>query len=258
MPSLQAQLGFGITEAAVVDDARWAELVAPVAPLQLDNPSAVGPFPAGPITLAGRPGRPVPRRRATRPRARWSRSLRQRAFYRAWLDAVAASGDPRRGPGRGRVRASAGSCAGWRAGPSTSTPSRCEERSQRRRPCASTSMPTRWPRSSASWCRSRPRGSRADGSVCACSTAPAIRSTCRTWPRSVVPGRRRDRRGRQRRRVRLRGDRDPVPRPRAEGGGEPAAGRPWAPAVWSTILARPTRSMSPSCSAPTCRSDRPG
>ena len=29
MPSLQAQLGFGITEAAVVDDARWAELSAP-------------------------------------------------------------------------------------------------------------------------------------------------------------------------------------------------------------------------------------
>ena len=36
--------------------------------------------------------------------------------------------------------------------------------------------------------------------------------------------------------------------PVARGGGRAPSRTPWAPAVWSTILARPMRSMSPSCS----------
>ena len=61
MPSLQAQLGFGITEAAVVDDARWAELVAPVAPLQLRQPHGHRPVPRRSDHAHGGPGGPVPR-----------------------------------------------------------------------------------------------------------------------------------------------------------------------------------------------------
>ena len=37
--------GVGITEVVVVDDARWAELVAPVAPLTIENPDDVGRVP---------------------------------------------------------------------------------------------------------------------------------------------------------------------------------------------------------------------
>lgn len=98
MPSLQAQLGFGITEAAVVDDARWAELVAPVAPLQFDNPSAIGPFPAGPIALTADQVGPYLSARdlADSPLVAVAR---QKAFFRAWLAAVAGSDDPAAVPG---------------------------------------------------------------------------------------------------------------------------------------------------------------
>ena len=89
---LQPGLGFGITEFVLVDDARWTEVVGPVSPLQVDNPSAVAGFPAGRITLpAEQVGAYLA---ATNPGESPRESvLRQRAFYRAWLDAVAASGD---------------------------------------------------------------------------------------------------------------------------------------------------------------------
>jgi hypothetical protein len=98
MPSLQAQVRFGITETAVVDDARWAELVAPVAPIAIDNPSAVGSFPAGPVALGADQVGPylAARNAGETPSAALAR---HRAFYRAWLDAVAASDDPAAVPG---------------------------------------------------------------------------------------------------------------------------------------------------------------
>jgi len=93
LPLLQPSLGFGITEFVIVDDALWTEVIGPVSPLQVDNPSAVAGFPAGPITLpavhvgaylaAVNPGE-SPQQAV----------LRQRAFYRAWFDAVGVSGDP--------------------------------------------------------------------------------------------------------------------------------------------------------------------
>jgi hypothetical protein len=98
MPSLQAAIRLGVPEVAMVDDALWAELVAPVSPLAFDNPSAVGSFPAGPLSLtadqvgpflaAAGPDEP--------PQAAM---LRQRAFYRAWIEAVGASSDPAVVPG---------------------------------------------------------------------------------------------------------------------------------------------------------------
>ena len=93
LAGLQRALDFGITETVFIDDARLAEVVAPVAPLQVDNPTAVGPFPEGRITLAAADvGAYLA---ASNPGERPLLAVgRQRAFYRAWLDAIAASSDP--------------------------------------------------------------------------------------------------------------------------------------------------------------------
>jgi hypothetical protein len=93
LPPLQRALDFGIAETAVVDDARWKELVAPVEPIQLQNPAAIGPFPAGPISLsADQVGAYLG---ATDDAEDPQVSVqRQRAFYEAWLAALAASDDP--------------------------------------------------------------------------------------------------------------------------------------------------------------------
>ena len=98
MGALQRSLGFGIAEVAVVDGERWAELVAPVAPLEVDNPTSAGPFPVGPITLAADQVSAylaaIGEGEVSQPAV-----LRERAFFRGWLDAVAASGDPAVVPG---------------------------------------------------------------------------------------------------------------------------------------------------------------
>lgn len=98
MPSLQAALRLGVNEVALVDDARWAELVAPVAPLTVDNPSAVGVFPAGPLSLTADQVGPFlgARDAGEAPQASM---LRQRALYAAWIAAVASSSDPAAVPG---------------------------------------------------------------------------------------------------------------------------------------------------------------
>ena len=98
MPALQAAIRYGVPEVALVDDALWADLVAPVAPLALDNPSAVGAFPAGSLSLAA--DQVGPFLAATAPgEPPQAAMLRQRAFYRAWIDAVARSSDPAVVPG---------------------------------------------------------------------------------------------------------------------------------------------------------------
>jgi LytR cell envelope-related transcriptional attenuator len=96
--SLQKSLGFGIAEVAVVDGARWAELVGPVGPLEVESPTSAGSFPAGPITL---PADQVGAYLAATGEGEVSQPavLRERAFFRAWLDAVAASDDPAVVPG---------------------------------------------------------------------------------------------------------------------------------------------------------------
>jgi hypothetical protein len=98
LPSLQGALGFGITESVVVDDAKLAELVAPVAPLQVDNPSAVGPFLEGSLTLTADQVGPY-LAAVNEGEAPQAAMIRQRAFYRAWIDAVAGSSDPAAVPG---------------------------------------------------------------------------------------------------------------------------------------------------------------
>jgi hypothetical protein len=91
-------LGFGISEVVVVDKARWAELIGPVAPLTFTNPDAVSEFPAGEISLGadqvaaylGAKGEG---------QSELARMARHQLFYEAWAAAVAASGDPAVVPG---------------------------------------------------------------------------------------------------------------------------------------------------------------
>jgi hypothetical protein len=97
-PGVQSLLGVGITEVAVVDDARWAELVAPVAPITIENPDAVGEFPAGPLTLvADQVGAYLSARGDGE--SDMARLYRQQLFYEAWAAAVASSADPAAVPG---------------------------------------------------------------------------------------------------------------------------------------------------------------
>ncbi|MFL6207204.1 MAG: LytR C-terminal domain-containing protein [Acidimicrobiales bacterium] len=102
LPPLQRALDFGVAEVAIVDDARWAELVAPVEPIQLDNPSPIGRFPAGPTSLtAADVGEYLAAtEEGEEPQLQ---ANRQRAFYGAWLGALAASDDP--APVTGEVEA---------------------------------------------------------------------------------------------------------------------------------------------------------
>ncbi len=98
LPGLQSLLRIGITDVAVVDDARWAELVAPVAPIAIQNPDTVGAFPAGPLSLEAEQVGPYLAARADG-ESDLARLYRQQLFFEAWADAVAASPDPAAVPG---------------------------------------------------------------------------------------------------------------------------------------------------------------
>ncbi len=89
---VQGLLGIGISEAVVVDDARWAELVGPVAPLALDNPDALEGFPAGPVSLSPEQVGPwlVARNEGESDLARM---YRQQLFWEAWAAAIGAGAD---------------------------------------------------------------------------------------------------------------------------------------------------------------------
>jgi LytR cell envelope-related transcriptional attenuator len=98
LPTLQAVLGFGITEVAIVDDVRWAELVAPVAPLTIENPDTVGEFPAGTLSLeANQVGAYLTARGEGE--SDMARLYRQQLFFEAWAAVVATSSDPAAVPG---------------------------------------------------------------------------------------------------------------------------------------------------------------
>ena len=47
----EAVAGVGVEGIVGIDDARWAELVGPVAPLEIQNPDELDGFPAGPVQL---------------------------------------------------------------------------------------------------------------------------------------------------------------------------------------------------------------
>ncbi len=87
-PSVESVAGAGITELVEVDDARWAQLVAPVAPIVLQNPDDLPGFPAGQLALAPEDVGPFLRARADG-ESDLSRHTRIELFWQAWLQAVA-------------------------------------------------------------------------------------------------------------------------------------------------------------------------
>jgi hypothetical protein len=97
-PAVQSLLAVGLPETAIVDDARWAALVAPVSPLTIQNPDELDGFPAGTVSLpAERVGEWLS---ATRPgESELGRLYRQQLFLEAWATAIAASDDPAVVPG---------------------------------------------------------------------------------------------------------------------------------------------------------------
>lgn len=96
-------LGAAMGEFAVVDDQRWADLVAPVAPLMIDNPDHLVVdgdvvFPLGRIALeAGEVGTYL--HAATEGESDLARLYRHRLVWRAWLAAVGEDGSPQAVPG---------------------------------------------------------------------------------------------------------------------------------------------------------------
>lgn len=93
----------GIGEVAVVDADRWAGLVAPVAPLTIENPDDLEiegdlRFPAGPLELEPEDVGPYLAARHDG-ESDLARLFRHGLFWEAWLEAVAAAGDPSAVPG---------------------------------------------------------------------------------------------------------------------------------------------------------------
>jgi hypothetical protein len=93
-------LGFGFDELSVLDDARWAELVQPVAPLTVDSPDPVRTpaFAAGAIVVAADKVGPYLAARSVR-ESDLARLARHVAFWRAWLGAVGEASAPGAVPG---------------------------------------------------------------------------------------------------------------------------------------------------------------
>ena len=96
-------LGTGLGESAVVDDTRWADLVAPVAPITIDNPNALSVdgelrFPVGEIQLQAADVGPYLTARVDG-ESDLARLFRQQVFWSAWLDAVKANGTTAAVPG---------------------------------------------------------------------------------------------------------------------------------------------------------------
>ncbi|MFP5255688.1 MAG: LytR C-terminal domain-containing protein [Acidimicrobiia bacterium] len=82
----------GLDEMVTIDDARWAELVAPVAPIRLDNPDALDGFPAGPIELAPEEVGPFLAARGDGESA-VAALVRHEVFWEAWLSQLAGAGE---------------------------------------------------------------------------------------------------------------------------------------------------------------------
>jgi len=96
--AVEAITGVGIQDVVVVDDARWPELVGPVAPLPITNPDDLDGFETGDIALSA--DQVGPWLRAARPdESELGRLYRQQLLWESWIAAVAASDDPAAVPG---------------------------------------------------------------------------------------------------------------------------------------------------------------
>ncbi len=107
-PQVQADavghlLGVGMQESALVSDARWSDLVAPVAPIEIDNPNEIVEdgevrFEAGEIELEAADVGPY-LRATVEGESDLARLFRHETFWSAWLDAVGADGSDGAVPG---------------------------------------------------------------------------------------------------------------------------------------------------------------
>ena len=89
-------LGAAMSERVVVDDARWADLVEPVAPITLENPNELEidgevRFPLGRISLAAEDVGPY-LSATVEGESDLARLFRHQLFWEAWLSAVRADG----------------------------------------------------------------------------------------------------------------------------------------------------------------------
>jgi len=97
-----ALLNVGIDDQVELDDRGWAQLVGPVAPLTIDNPDPIETddlvLPSGPVQLTADQVGPYLRAEVGDESA-LNRLNRQEIVWRAWLDAVSASGEAGAVPG---------------------------------------------------------------------------------------------------------------------------------------------------------------
>lgn len=96
-------VGVAMQESAVVDAGLWADLVAPVAPIRLDNPNELivdgeVRFPPGELDLAAEDVGPYLQARIEG-ESDLARLFRHEVFWNAWLDAVADAGSDDAVPG---------------------------------------------------------------------------------------------------------------------------------------------------------------
>lgn len=104
-PGVEAVLGTGMGATTTLDDKGWTDLTTPTAPLTVDNPSAAGTtadggvrFPKGTISLpANEVGPYLAAGRSDEDE--FNRLARHQAFWKAWLNKVAASDNPNVVPG---------------------------------------------------------------------------------------------------------------------------------------------------------------
>ncbi|MGQ0830056.1 MAG: LCP family protein [Microthrixaceae bacterium] len=94
----EAVAGVGVEDIVVVDDQRWRDLVAPLAPLSIDNPDAVPGFAAGPLSLTADQVGPWLEARDPR-EGELAAVYRQQLFWESWIRAVAKSTNPAAVPG---------------------------------------------------------------------------------------------------------------------------------------------------------------
>jgi hypothetical protein len=86
----EAVVGVGVQDIVVLDDARWGELVAPVAPLAIENPDTLSGFAAGPLELGAADVAAWLEAR-TAGEGELSAVYRQQLFWESWVSAVAAA-----------------------------------------------------------------------------------------------------------------------------------------------------------------------
>jgi hypothetical protein len=96
--AVEAVIGIGIGEVIEIDDARWADLVGPVAPIPVANPDQAGDFASGSLQLESVEVGPFLAAR-TPTESDLNRMVRHQLLWEAWIAGVAGSQAPDPVPG---------------------------------------------------------------------------------------------------------------------------------------------------------------